>query len=1121
MKARVFGRSAHLALALMGAVVALALPVAAVAAPPTVTLDPVTNHSVTTAQVSGEVSVDSEANGGFETFWCFEASPEGQEAWSQGTCGAVAAGASEPIVGELTGLSAGQSYEARISYVNFNDGITEYSAVQTFTTDPAPVAPTFVLGSPEDVLYTTAHVSGTFNPEGGNEDAVAGPIPITAQLEVNREGQGWSPVGSALTVEGAGAVSTEDFEVQADLTGLATGAEYKVRLVAHYAGVEAASGEDEFTTLAVTPPTAEDLEVTNITADSAHFSGNVKTNAPGGLDPAGEAAYEAHWSFSPGGSSGTTPATTAEEAVSGEVAGLEPNHSYTATLTVSNAGGSSEISVPFKTDAIGSDISRETLWEPTPTSIQLNAKVNAHNAVLTDCHFEYGTAGNLDQSAPCESPFVDGTYSPPADNSVQVVSARVSGLVPNSEYDFRLVATNAAGTAEGDVRSFTTLEAVGPENCPNQVRRDEQHSDLPGCRAYEMVSPLNKGQGDIVGDGQTTISSKDGDAVAYSSRNQFGDAVGSGVSGQTQYLARRGAAGWATHAITPMSRPDALQTFFGATKLQNFSDDLRTAVVWGYDLPGAGGTPDRSGIFLEDTATRALQPITLSQEGPVEPTDFTNPFVWGISDDARHLAFVSRTKLLPKATENAKGINNVYQSDDGVLSLAGILPDGSVPSGGSTVFPSNYRGAMSADGSRQLFSSPTNAGGNLTATSQLYLRIDGERTVWVSEPEGSDKSTPLNVILQGASRDGQTVFFATRSRLLDEDENDGHDLYRYTDSADPEDDENLTLISHDGDVAGITNGGSVVGFSEDAERVYYHPTSARLLVWDHGTTRVITSVSRSANPWEQLTVTSWKPGNGRVSPDGMYMAFVDSNLSSFGVNGLTGQVTNEHHEMYIYSLRDDTLRCVSCPAGPATSDARVIPENKAVRDGTSPTAGNPAIENVAVRPNFLSESGEAFFSTGDALVPEDTNGVFDAYAYDAVTGAIRLLSSGTSSTPSVFADASPSGDDVFLLARQRLVGSDSDELVDLYDARVGGGFPEPVPSPAACEGEVCQGPAASPPSAPSVTSTAEARGNLKQQRHPHRCTKKKRRAGKCRAHKHGKHGKGQHRTANADRRAAK
>jgi hypothetical protein len=569
------------------------------------------------------------------------------------------------------------------------------------------------------------------------------------------------------------------------------------------------------------------------------------------------------------------------------------------------------------------------------------------------------------------------------------------------------------------------------------------------ARHFEKVSPADKGLGDIVGDGATTVASQFGDAVAFNSRTPFGDTVGSGFIGQTQYVARRTDEGWEVHAITPTGRPDALQIIAAPTLLQIYSDDLRTAVLRGYDLPEVSGDmPLRNNIYVEDTATRALETVSVSQVEPPSFPDFINfpnASFWGISGDARHIAFVTATQFLPDAVP---GVPNVYKWDDGVLSVASVLPDGTVaPNGADT--PRNLRGAMSADGSRLLFTAST--GGN----PQLFLRIDGSRTAWVSETEldPSDlnyQPDATGVRAMGMTPDGRHVFFLTDTPLLPGDTNGGTDLYRYTDSADPSTDSNLTMISQDGDL------GQLVGMSDDGQRVYYHTNFPRLAVWDNGTTRVITDAVSPGGPTEGFALSAAKPGYGRVTPDGMFFAF-GTRATVDGVHGLTGAVTNGLREMYLYSLRDDRVRCVSCPTGSATADATVLPEV---------TEGVPWLTNAGFRPRFLSDSGRVFFSTADTLLEHDTNGVLDTYEYDPATGQVSLLSTGHGKDPATFADASASGDDVFIVTRQRFVTSDRDDLVDLYDARDGSTLPPPVEqaTKSECAGDGCQPPPSASPS---------------------------------------------------------
>src|SRR5262249_27571980 len=103
------------------------------------------------------------------------------------------------------------------------------------------------------------------------------------------------------------------------------------------------------------------------------------------------------------------------------------------------------------------------------------------------------------------------------------------------------------------------------------------------------------------------------------------------------------------------------------------------------------------------------------------------------------------------------------------------------------------------------------------------------------------------------------------------------------------------------------------------------------------------------------------------------------------------------------------------------------------------------------------------------MVAQDTNGQQDLYEWEG--GRIRLISTGTSSAGSSFAGASANGDDVYFLTRQSLVGQDTDDNVDLYDARVDGGLPSQNPSPQQpCAGDDCNPPAATAPTATPAAS---------------------------------------------------
>jgi hypothetical protein len=71
----------------------------------------------------------------------------------------------------------------------------------------------------------------------------------------------------------------------------------------------------------------------------------------------------------------------------------------------------------------------------------------------------------------------------------------------------------------------------------------------------------------------------------------------------------------------------------------------------------------------------------------------------------------------------------------------------------------------------------------------------------------------------------------------------------------------------------------------------------------------------------------------------------------------------------------------------------------------------------------------------------------------------------------------PSGSDVFFITHSSLVPQDKDTSGDVYDARIGGGFPTPSPA-LECEGDTCSTPAGLPNDATPSSFTFTGAGNL-------------------------------------------
>lgn len=144
------------------------------------------------------------------------------------------------------------------------------------------------------------------------------------------------------------------------------------------------------------------------------------------------------------------------------------------------------------------------------------------------------------------------------------------------------------------------------------------------------------------------------------------------------------------------------------------------------------------------------------------------------------------------------------------------------------------------------------------------------------------------------------------------------------------------------------------------------------------------------------------------------------------------------------------------------------------------------------------------------LGARDTNAMGDVYQWEEAgtggcdfsasysaqaSGCLSLISLGQSLADSEFVEASPSGADAFFTTASSLLPQDYG-LVDLYDAREGGGLPTPPLQKPDCEGEACQNPAAAPEFSTPSSSTFSGAGNIKSGPAP--CARGKvRRNGKC------------------------
>ena len=136
----------------------------------------------------------------------------------------------------------------------------------------------------------------------------------------------------------------------------------------------------------------------------------------------------------------------------------QPNGSSVSGVSCTDAGlcaavygtGNALIStLPAPTVATG------TGTADSQTLATVTATVNPNDAVLTDCHFNYGTTAAYGSSVPCAS-------TPSPTGGVQTVTAQISGLVASTTYHFQIVAASDPGSSAGADTTLTTPAPLKP-----------------------------------------------------------------------------------------------------------------------------------------------------------------------------------------------------------------------------------------------------------------------------------------------------------------------------------------------------------------------------------------------------------------------------------------------------------------------------------------------------------------------------------------------------------------------------------------------------------------------------------------------------------------------------------
>jgi hypothetical protein len=228
---------------------------------------------------------------------------------------------------------------------------------------------------------------------------------------------------------------------------------------------------------------------------------------------------------------------------------------------------------------------------------------------------------------------------------------------------------------------------------------------------------------------------------------------------------------------------------------------------------------------------------------------------------------------------------------------------------------------------------------------------------------------------------------------------------------------------------------------------------------------------------------------------------------------LTEDDDDQASDIYLYDAEEDRLVRVSAPpAGASPYACQILPlgEDRYCNGDLGPSngklyGGNGATVSYGwgdLRYGNLAVDGSGevsvYFESRSQLVPEDTNGShWDVYQWR--DGELSLISPGNSADDSWFSGNSKDGQDVFFTTSARIDPREIDEQdFDIYDARIGGGFPyTPPPEPCDVLALGCESAARSAPVPPAAaTYRSGGSGNVVGARKRRACGKGRLRRGK-------------------------
>jgi hypothetical protein len=540
------------------------------------------------------------------------------------------------------------------------------------------------------------------------------------------------------------------------------------------------------------------------------------------------------------------------------------------------------------------------------------------------------------------------------------------------------------------------------------------------------------------------------------------------------------------------------------------------------------GTPDEPAYFTR--ISPLLKTVTGKPLGPLSESSASDDFshiIFGYFGNSNQgllpedKAELTRLYEVTGAGGLAPSLRLVALDEKGTE----IDPYCAVTLGGGSAF-----NAVSKDGSEVFFTTSANLAettscGTPTNPAILYARVNGSRTLELSKPLAKDcaelepchSGKQASAIYEGASADGSKAFFMSEQPLVNGDEEDkgvvSNDLYMAV--LEGEKVKELVQVSHDPHPGEAAEVRGVVRTSGDGSHAYFVATgvlagmngeghspeagAANLYVFDSvtrsltfvatlrtsaeiktaeqeyiegverkfkcdgsgpspGIEHILCEQAKSTAREEARSSSLWQTGDhdreAQNTYDGQFLLFSTEEK-------LTADDTDTAKDVYRYDAATKRLQRVSIGEnGNGSVDAHIV----------APSHMGRVYEQQELGVRAISEDGSTVvFSTAEPLSPRAINGLEDIYVWHE--GEVGMISDGSAHERDGPPVISLSGNDVFFSTVDGLVAQDTNGLRDVYDARVGGGFPESEAPQAACGGG-CQTPLGLVPPLPFPSGSA-------------------------------------------------